>query len=67
MSSISPLRGEALQQAVDVAVLRKGLDAQKMEGEAAVQLIEQADAASPPQPMRSGNHPDLGNLIDTYI
>ncbi len=67
MSSVGPLKGEALQQAIEVAVLRKGLDAQEMEGEAAVKLIEQAGTAAAPGPLRSGGHPDLGNLIDTYI
>jgi hypothetical protein len=65
MSSVGPVNGDALQQAIDVAVLRKGLDAQEMEGQASVQLIEQAGAAAAPR--RAGGHPDLGNLIDTYI
>ena len=69
MSEIGSLKGEALHQAVEVAVLRKGLDAAEMEGEAAVKLIDQSGevAASPPAKIRPGGHPDLGNLIDTYI
>jgi hypothetical protein len=67
MSSVGPLKGEALQQAIDVAVLRKGLDAQEMEGEASIKLIEQAGSVAAPRPLRGGGHPDLGNLIDTYI
>ncbi len=69
MSDISSIKGEALHQAVEVAVLRKGLDAAEMEGEAAVRLIDQAGEVtvqSPPK-VRPGGHPDLGNLIDTYI
>ena len=67
MSSVGAVSGEALQQAVDVAVLRKGLDVQEAQGEATVQMIEQAGAAAAPQRVRAGGHPDLGNLIDTYI
>lgn len=67
MSSVGALKGEALQQAVEVAVLRKGLDVQEAQGEAAVQLIEQAGAAAAPRRVRAGGHPDLGNLIDTYM
>jgi hypothetical protein len=68
MSSIGSLKGEALNQAIDVAVMKKGLEAAEMEGEAAVSLIEQAgEVAPPPTPLRSSGHPDLGNLIDTYI
>lgn len=66
MSSVGSLKGEALQQAIDVAVMKKGLETAEMEGEAAVDLIEQAgDVAAPT--LRAGGHPDLGNLIDTYI
>jgi len=66
-SAVGPLKGEALQQAVEIAVMRKGLDAVEMEGEAAVELIEQAGQIAPPRRARGGGHPDLGNLIDTYI
>ena len=67
MSSVGALNGEALQQAVEVAVMRKGLDAQEAQGEASVKLIEQAGEVAAPQRVRAGGHPDLGNLIDTYI
>ena len=67
MSAVGSLRGEALQQAVDVAILKKGIDAEKMQGEAAVQLIEDAGQAVQTQSVRSPKHPDLGHLIDTYI
>jgi hypothetical protein len=67
MSPVGPLRGEALQQAVDVAVLKKGLDNMEMQGEATVKLIEEAGEAAAPKTVRAAKHPDLGNLIDTYI
>ncbi len=66
MSSIGNIEGEAFQQAVDVAVLRKGLDVAEMQGEAAVELIESAgDAAAPPPVMPKGLR--MGQLIDVYI
>ena len=49
MSSIGSLKGEALDQAIEVAVMKKGLEAAEMEGEAAVALIEQAGEVAPPQ------------------
>jgi len=66
MSDISAVKGEALRQAVDVAVLREGLDTMEMQGEAAVELIESAgdviqEAPPPPQSLHSGQ------LIDIYI
>jgi hypothetical protein len=67
MSSIGPLKGEALQQAIDVAVVKKGLDNVEMQGEAAVKLIDDAGQAAQPKAVRSAKHPDLGHLIDTYI
>lgn len=67
MSAVGSLRGEALQQAVDVAVLKKRLDAEKMQEEAAVRLIEDAGQVAETQSARSPKHPDLGRLIDIYI
>ena len=67
MSAVGPLKGEALAQAIDVAVMKKGLENVEMQGEAAVQLIENAGQTAAPPPVRSAKHPDLGNLIDTYI
>lgn len=67
MSSVGPLKGEALQQAIDVAVLKKGIENTEMQGEAAVQLIEEAGQAAQQTRAVKAGHPDLGNLIDTYI
>jgi hypothetical protein len=67
MSAVGPLKGEALAQAIDVAVMKKGLDNVEMQGEAAVKLIEDAGQAAAPRAVRAPKHPDLGNLIDTYI
>ncbi len=67
MSSVGPLKGEALQQAIEVAVMKKGLDNVEMQGEAAVQLIEDAGQVAAPTRAVKAGHPDLGNLIDTYI
>ncbi|MCP4604067.1 MAG: putative motility protein [Proteobacteria bacterium] len=66
MSSVGSLKGEAVQQAIDVAVLRKGLDVAEMQGEAAVELIENSgvDVAPPPVTPKSLH---LGQLIDTYM
>ncbi len=61
---ITNLKGEALQQAVEVAVLRKGLDTIEAQGEAAVELIEQAGVPAPPV---LAKNPALGQLIDTYM
>ena len=66
MSSVGSLQGEALQQAIEVAVMKKGLDAAEMQGEAAVELIEQAAAVAPP-PVVAPGRGHLGNLIDTYM
>ncbi len=68
MSSVS-LKGEVLGRALDVAVAKKGLEAIEMQGEAAVDLIEQAgevarSAKAPPVRARASH---LGQLIDTYI
>ena len=67
MSSVDSLQGDALQQAVEVAVLKKGLDTEEMKGEAAVRLIEESGQAVAPTRVRPGGNPDLGNLIDVYI
>lgn len=68
MSSIS-LKGELLGRALDVAVAKKGLETVEMQGEAAVQLIEQAGevakTAKAPPVRAHASH--LGRLIDTYI
>jgi len=67
MSAVGPLKGEALAQAIDVAVMKKGLENVEMQGEAAVELIENAGETSHPRAVKAAKHPDLGNLIDTYI
>ena len=67
MSSVGPLKGEALQQAIEVAVVKKGIENVEMQGEAAVQLIEDAGEVARTQRAVRAGHPDLGNLIDTYI
>ncbi len=66
MSDVSAVKGEALRQAVDVAVLREGLDAMEMQGEAAVELIESAgDVVEEPPPVPQSLH--SGQLIDIYV
>ncbi|MCP4680013.1 MAG: putative motility protein [Deltaproteobacteria bacterium] len=66
MSSVQNLRGEALAQAVEVAVLKEGLDTAKVQGEAAVKLIEEAGDAVPKPPVVAKN-PALGQLVDFYM
>jgi hypothetical protein len=66
MNSISNLKGEALATAIDVAVLKKGFDAQKIEGQAAVELIEESGDVAPPK-RAAGQGPHLGQLIDIYV
>jgi len=66
MSSVENLKGEALAQAIDVAVLRKGLDVVEAQGEAAVELIEQAGEVASQAPVRA-HSAELGQLIDFYM
>lgn len=51
--------------AMDVAVMKKQKDIMQQQGQAAVDLIESAEA--PPAPVRVASAPGLGSLIDTYI
>ena len=55
-----------LMEMIDVAVMRKGLDSQKMQGEAAVKLIEEAGEVAPAPPP-SARGAGLGQLIDIYV
>ena len=66
MSSVENLRGEALAQAIDVAVLRKGLDTVEAQGEAAVELIEEAGEVVEQAPLKAHSG-ELGQLIDIYM
>lgn len=53
----SAIQQSQVQNQVDIAVAKKSLDAQKLQGDAAVQLIESA--------ARISKSPGTGNLINT--
>jgi len=64
MSSISGISG--IQQVIEVAVLAKQLeDAQEIEGEGVLQLLEQS--AEVLGELAKGVDPNLGRLLDTYL
>ncbi|MDJ0762195.1 MAG: putative motility protein [Myxococcota bacterium] len=65
MGSVDKVSGEVLGQAIDVAVLRKGLDVMEANGEAAVELIESAGEVTQKAPPISKS-PHLGQLVDFY-
>jgi hypothetical protein len=59
ISSLSPsMSQDSLSSQVGTAVARKGLDEQKIEGQAVMQLIDSS------KPAISDN--TLGNKVDTY-
>lgn len=55
---------EMVRSMIDVAVMKKGIDSQKVQGEAAVKLIEEAGEAVP-QPVVARSS-ELGQMIDVY-
>jgi hypothetical protein len=57
--SVSP----TIDSAQDLAVLKKALDAQRLEGQAAVRLIESATPAPAPPP----SEPGLGAEVDVVV
>jgi len=61
MSSIGSVNAASIMQAVQVSVLREELDAQEIEGEAVLELLEQS--AEVLQQLE----PHLGQLLDTYL
>lgn len=63
MSSIGAATGASLMQAVQVSVLREELDAQEIEGEAVLDLLEQSAEVL----QQNGADPHLGQLLDTYL
>ena len=62
MNGISP---ELTGAAMDVAVMKKQKEMIEQQGQAAVELIQSAEAAPPPAQVASA--PGLGSLIDVYI
>jgi len=52
-------------QAVEIAVARKALDAQEVEGEAVLTLLDQS--AEVMQQMARELEPELGQLLDEYL
>ncbi len=54
-----------LMQAVEIAVARKALDAQEVEGEAVLTLLDQS--AEVMQQMARELEPELGQLLDEYL
>jgi len=61
LNSIGGVNAAAILQAVQISVLREELDAQEIEGEAVLQLLEQS--AEVLQQL----DPHLGQLLDTYL
>ena len=62
MNGISP---ELTGAAIDVAVMKKHKELVEQQGQAAVELIQSAEAAQPPA--RVASSPGLGRMIDVYI
>ena len=61
MSSIGGVGAASVMQAVQISVLREELDAQEIEGEAVLDLLEQSAEAL------QQLDPHLGQLLDTYL
>ncbi len=65
IGAISAMQNAAVRQAIEVAVMRQGLDVQEAQGEAAVQLIEEAGQVT--QAASAALASDTGQLIDVYL
>ena len=65
LGAISSMKNQALRQAMEIAVMREGLDAQKAEGEAAVKLIEAAGQVS--RAAATSLSSSSGQYVDRYI
>lgn len=55
----------SLMQAVEISVAREALDAQEVEGEAVLALLDQT--AEVMEQMARELDPDLGRLLDVYL
>jgi hypothetical protein len=63
-SEVNGISPEMTATAMDVAVMKKHKEVMEQQGEAAVQLIQSAEA---PPPARVASPSGLGRLIDVYI